>query len=295
MKTILSVGEVLWDLLPTGPQLGGAPLNFVFRANSLGDRGLMVSRLGRDELGDRAAATIEALGLDCSLLQRDPSRPTGVVHVSFCQGQPDYVIVPGVAYDHIEATADVLDAAAEADCVCFGTLIQRCDDSRQALQEVLAAASRATKLLDINLRKDCHTPQTIRQSLAAADVLRLNDHEAAYLAQLLGLPAVPLEDFATAVCHQWQLECCVVTLGAQGAMAVRPGEKPARCGGHSVAVADTVGAGDAFTAGFIHRYLRGAPLEECCRWGNALGALVATQHGGTSPIADGRLRQLLDG
>src|SRR5439155_8340756 len=132
-----------WDLLPTGPVLGGAPCNFAYRVNSLGDRGILVTRLGRDELGKKAFGQLEALGMDTSFVQWDDKHPTGSVPVKIdSKGVPDFTIVKDVAYDHLQP------ADPKADAVCFGTLVQRSPASRRALRRLLAAAPEAVKLLD---------------------------------------------------------------------------------------------------------------------------------------------------
>jgi fructokinase len=285
-KTVLAFGELLWDLLPSGRVLGGAPANFAYRVNSLGERGLIVSRVGIDPLGQSAVDQLAALGMETSYLQRDDHYPTGTVRVQLdSQGNPDFFIVPGVAYDWIECTEALRRAASKADCLCFGTLVQRTDRSRHTLGEVLRAAPQALKLLDINLRKDCYTPQTIGESLEHADILKLNEQEAAHLAGLFQLTASPLDRFAEEALRRWDLSHCLITLGERGAfMASSFGEK-AYSPGYRVRLADTCGSGDACSAGFLHGLLQGEPVAQCLQLGNALGALVATQPGATQPIS----------
>jgi fructokinase len=293
-KTILAFGELLWDLLPSGAVLGGAPGNFAYRINSLGHRGLMVSRLGRDTLGEKASQQLAALGMDTSFLQWDEGHPTGTVRVQIdAQGNPDFTILPGVAYDWIESTEPLLRLAREADCLCFGTLVQRAPTSRATLRRGLQAAPGALKLLDINLRKDCYSTETITESLQQADVLKLNEPEAKYLASLFQIPGEALDEFADAMLRRWELSHCLVTLGERGAfLASHSGE---RCyvPGYEVSLADTCGSGDAFSAGFMDGLLRGEPAAACLRFGNALGALVATQRGATEPIAVEVVRSFL--
>src|SRR5262245_50711891 len=183
-NTILAFGETLWDLLPSGPMLGGAPFNFAYRVNSLGDRGVIVTRLGSDAYGRRALEQIEGLGMETSFIQADESHPTGTVRVMLDdQGSPDFHIVTDVAYDFIETDSRVLELAASADCFCFGTLVQRTAKSRASLGRLLDAAGKALKCLDINLRKDCYSLETIADSLQRADILKLNLKEAHYLAE----------------------------------------------------------------------------------------------------------------
>ncbi|MCX7012437.1 MAG: carbohydrate kinase [Candidatus Sumerlaeota bacterium] len=285
-KTVLAFGETLWDLLPDGPALGGAPFNFIYRVNSLGDRGLIVSRLGRDELGRQAFERARELGLDLRFMQWDEERPTGTVRVQVdAEGNPDFFIVPDTAYDRIESGEALLQAAAQADCLCFGTLIQRAAPSRETLRHVIEATPRRLKFLDINLRKNCHTKETVHWSLAKADILKLNEDEAAYLAQWLGLSGRSLSVFAQEMPQRWGFSHCLITLGSRGALAAEAGKRPVYVPGYKVEVVDTCGSGDAFSAGFLHRLLKGDALEECCRFGNLLGAMAATQAGGTAPIS----------
>lgn len=282
---VAAFGEILWDLLPNGRTLGGAPFNFAYRVNSLGDLAYPVSRLGRDELGQEAWRLVESFGIDTSFLQWDDRFPTGTVQVFFdADNNPDYFIVPSVAYDFIEGSPRLDALASTADCLCFGTLIQRSEKSRGSLRRLLEKAGSALKLLDINLRKDCHTAQTVRQSLEAADVVKLNEKEAPLVAEMMGLPVLPLPQLAPELVRGWSLKCLIVTLGDKGAFAASQGEL-VYVPGYRVSVVDTLGSGDAFTAGFIHRFLRGADLADACRFGNLLGALAATKRGGTEPFS----------
>jgi fructokinase len=282
---VLAFGEVLWDLLPGGAVLGGAPFNFVYRIESLGNRGIMVSRLGEDELGRKADGLIRGLGMDTGHLQWDDARPTGTVEVSFDERRnPQFTIIQNVAYDYIEPTEAALAAAASADCLCFGTLIQRGEVSRRTLGRLLEAFGGRFAILDINLRPDCYTEESIRLSLERADILKLNDGEARALAELYALDGRPLTGVVQGLFRRSSLELIVVTLGERGALAAaRDGElvyHPA----FAVELVDPLGSGDAFTAGFVHALLREEPLSAACRYGNALGAMVARQEGATQTI-----------
>ena len=285
MRTVLSFGETLWDLLPLGQVLGGAPCNLAYRVNSLGERGLLVTRLGDDLRGRAADVALRQLGMDSSLFQWDKHKPTGTVPVNLdAKGVPDFTIVEDVAYDFIEAEPALLERAATADAVCFGTLVQRSAVSRETLRRVLEAAPRALKVCDLNLRKRCYTRETVENSLVAADLLKLNDGEVVELATMFGLKAVSPKEAAKRVRSRWDLDACVVTLGEKGAYAVTAAEE-ATVGGWKVEVADTIGSGDAFTAAFVTGWLRGRSLEDCVHVGNALGAMVARTKGATAPIA----------
>ena len=184
-RLILSIGEVLWDVLPTGTRLGGAPFNLAYRATCLGDHSMIVSRVGRDELGAAALARGRDMGMDMSAVQLDESYPTGTVQVSFDQsGAPDYVLVPDVAYDHIEADDCAMRLARDCDCLCLGTVVKRGPISRRTCAQLLEAAPQALKVLDLNLRKQCYTTDLVLESLVRADIVKLNEEEAAELATL---------------------------------------------------------------------------------------------------------------
>ena len=299
-KTVVSYGEALWDLLPAGPVLGGAPCNLACRIQQMGDRAALISRVGSDELGAQALDQIAALGLDTRYMQVDDERPTGTVDVSFDQdGQPDYVINPDVAYDYIEHSASLTELAREADCICYGTLAQRADPSRQTLVNLLNDAAengKAKKFLDINLRKNCYFIETVSWSLAQADVLKLNEEEALELAEMFGVAAhANLLEIVKRLVEKWSLEHCLVTLGERGALCASLDGAIVYEPGFKVDLIDPCGSGDAFSAGFLRLLLRDKPMDECCRLGNALGAIVASQHGATAPIENAAVEQLLSG
>lgn len=282
-------------MLPSCVVLGGAPFNFTYRVSGLGDAGLMVSRLGRDALGREAFEKVGSLGLDTSLLQWDDDAPTGTVQVSFdAENNPDYVIIPNVAYDRIEFTDALAALAAKADCLCFGTLAQRSAESRATVTELLRRATGALKLLDINLRKDCYNESSVAFSLQKADVLKLNEDEAHALGEMLGIPHGTLGEFCEAIVRGWDLRFCLVTLGEKGAFGVSADGEKSYAPGYSVRLVDSLGSGDAFSAGFVHKILRGASLEGAVVFGNILGAIVATQTGATAPIRGDDINRFLD-
>jgi len=291
-KTVLAFGEMLWDLFPSGPVLGGAPFNFAYRVNSLGDRGLVVTRLGRDGYGRKALDQLAALGMDATHLQLDDHHPTGTVQVALDENRnPEFFIVPEVAYDFIEVTCPGLEQAAEADCFCFGTLAQRAPDSRLTLHRLLDVAPKCLKFLDINLRKDCYSLETITESLKRANILKMNLQEAHYLAELFEISLTTLPDFCAEMMEDWSLGCCLVTLGDHGAFAASVNCDKIYVPGVEIDVVDTCGSGDAFSAGFIHEYLQRKPLADCCRFGNLLGAMAATRRGGTAPISPAEIER----
>lgn len=294
-RTILAFGETLWDLLPSGAKLGGAPFNFAYRINSLGDQGLMISRLGSDELGNKAWDQILSLGMDPRFIQRDDRWPTGTVEITLDENNnPDYFIVPDVAYDHVAITDELLEQASKADAICYGTLSQRSSAARRTLDRILEECADALKLLDINLRKDCFSTEIIASSLERADLLRLNEEEARSLADLFDLPYDGVVAFGERIIKRYGLSYCLVTLGERGAFVLSAEGEKVYEPGYRVKVVDPCGSGDAFTAGCLHRLLHGASLSECCRLGNTLGAIVATQAGATEPIEPNDLDTFLN-
>jgi fructokinase len=289
MKTILAFGETLWDLLPTGPVLGGAPCNFAYRVNSLGDRAILVTRLGRDELGKKAFELLRRLGLDTSFVQWDDARPTGTVPVTIDEkGVPDFTITPDVAYDHIEVTDELRRLIPSVDCIYCGTLVQRSERSRLSLSDLLVAkrGSGAPVFLDLNLRKDCYTRSTVDESLKRATLVKLNETEAAEISSVRGAVAQARE------LHARTKGPVVITMGDRGVVAVDGRSRDlVSLPGWKVPVVDTIGSGDAFSAAFLHCWLNGRPLEECCFFGNALGAMVARTAGATAPISVNELNR----
>jgi len=293
-KTILSYGEMLWDLLPTDTVLGGAPCNFAYRVNSIGDKGLIVSRLGRDELGKKAFEQLLSLGLETTYLQWDDDHPTGTVPITFDENNnPEFTIIPDVAYDYIEMTDLLREIAPKVDCLCFGTLSQRSAKSRQTLEELIEISHDSLKLLDINLRKECYSLDTVANSLKKADILKLNENEIYQIADMLKIGTRSNTEICNELMDKWSLKCCVVTLGDKGVFAISKNEvvyEP----GYKVGLVDSVGAGDAFTAGFAYCILRNLPLKEACQFGNILGAIVCTQKGATSPISKDEIDSFKD-
>jgi len=282
---VLAYGELLWVVLPSEAVLGGAPANFAYRLQSLGQPARVVSRIGRDELGDRAIEQLNRLGVDVSLIQRDEQYPTGSVDITLsAAGDASYIINTGVAYDHIRLTEELRTHARSCRALYFGSLIQRHEDSRQTLNTIIEEAGDAVKLLDLNLRRDCYTPSTVESSLRFADILKLNHQEAAVIAEMLGLTARSLPEFSEQIMKRFSIRICLITRAEQGVYARSADGQETTQGGYEASVVDTIGSGDSFTAAFLNAFLGGSSLEACCDAGNRLGALVAQRKGGMSPI-----------
>lgn len=289
--TIVGIGELLWDVFPSGKQLGGAPGNFVYITNLLGDRGFIASRIGADALGDDLRRRLQQLALDASFVQVDPAHPTGTVNVQVDRdGQPKFEITPSVAWDFLEWTPEWRALAHEADAVCFGSLAQRAPRSRRTIAEFLAAVRPGTpRIFDVNLRQNFYSAEVLCESAACADILKLNHEEIGRVTQLLGQPCQGEAEAAQRLRQVFELNLVCVTRGAGGSLLVGEAgshEHP----GFKIEVADTVGAGDAFTAALVHNFLRGASLAEMNEAANRTGAWVASQVGATPAPDDAQLR-----
>jgi fructokinase len=285
-KKIAAFGELLWDLLPSGKVLGGAPTNFIYRINSFGDQGTLLSKVGNDKAGKDARLALRKLGLSDENIQTDYEFPTGSVKVKIDeQGLVDFNIITDVAYDHIEITGEMIDAFSQADCVCYGTLVQRYGISKNTLRELIHESPDVVKFLDVNLRKKCFTAATLEDSLRMANILKANDEELLTIQELLGLKNRHLQDLAKEAIETFKLDIVLCTLGPNGAFCLTKDDEFFYDPGYQIILGDTVGSGDAFSAGFVHYYMNGHSLEEALQFGNAAGAIVATTTGATAPIA----------
>jgi fructokinase len=282
--TVVAYGEVLWDLLPSGPVLGGAPFNFMYRVTSLGLSGAMISKLGFDNYGQQALQQMQDLGLRTDFIQRTSDFLTGTVHITLKEDKsPDFTIVPNVAYDAIDYDETLGNLAQHAECFCFGSVAQRSEHSRNTLMHLLDAFTGPYALYDINLRKDCYTANIIQTSISRSTILKLNDGEVPVVARIYDLPET-LPEFVEGLFSVTPLSYCLITLGSQGAFAASKSGERSYTPAYQVKLVDTCGAGDAFTAGFLATFLQQQNLGEACRVGNALGAMVAEQPGATQPI-----------
>lgn len=286
---LVGIGEVLWDLLPGGRQLGGAPANFAYHAAALGAEAWVVSRVGRDEAGRELLRRLGQLGLRTDAVEVDPDAPTGTVTVEIqAGGQPQFTIHQDVAWDRIAGEAAGRRAVAEADAVCFGTLAQRSETSRRSIRALVQAAPAGSlRILDVNLRQGYYSREVIEESLALVNVLKVNDAELVRLAEMFGLPGDERGRVAE-LARRFRLRMVAFTRGDAGSLLHAEGrwsERP----GVPVEVADTVGAGDSFTAALALGMLAGWPLDEIHERAAEVAAYVCTQPGGT-PALPQRLR-----
>jgi len=291
---VVGLGELLWDLLPTGKQLGGAPANFAYITSLLGDNGIPASRLGQDALGAAAIRRLGELALPTEFIQKDTDHPTGTVQVEVDgAGQPRFEISGSVAWDFLDWTPQWQTLAHRADAVCFGSLAQRSEHSRATVRKfVLASGRNAVRVFDVNLRQSFYTEQVLAESMKLATVVKLNHEELPRIMRLFELEHHREQDSARRLLSLHDLKLVCVTRGNGGSLLISAGE----CSEHPgfrVKVADTVGAGDAFTAGIVHGYLRGTSLAQINENANRVGAWVASQSGATPAPKAAGLEQTL--
>ncbi|HJZ90828.1 MAG TPA: carbohydrate kinase [Gemmataceae bacterium] len=286
---VVGIGEVLWDLLPDGPQMGGAPANFAYHAGALGAEARVVSRVGRDEAGSELIRRLERLGVRTDAIEVDPDAPTGTVAVEVAtDGQPRYVIHENVAWDRLSDEGDGRRAVATADAVCFGTLAQRSESSRRAVRALLKSApAESLRIFDVNVRQHFFSRDVIEESLRLANVLKVNEPELALLTEMFRLPGDDRGQVAE-LARCFRLRLVAYTRGSRGGLLHGEGqwsEHP----GVPTTVADTVGAGDSFSAALALGLLAGWPLDEVNLRATEVAAYVCSQRGGM-PALPNRLR-----
>ena len=283
---IVGIGEILWDLLPAGKQLGGAPANFVCHAHALSASARLISRVGQDAAGGEIISRLTGFGLPTDTIGVDAAAPTGTVSVEVAaDGQPRYVIHEDVAWDRIEASAEMLAAVNRADAICFGTLAQRTTFARESIGALLEAARPdCWRIFDINLRDPFIDGNVIARSLSMANVLKLNEHELPVLAGYFDLRGEVIPQMA-ALADRFSLRLVALTRGSHGSLLFTPSGVEDHAG-IKTAVRDTVGAGDAFTAALAMGLLHGWPLPKISHHANAIAAFVCSQPGATPPLPD---------
>ncbi len=306
-KKVVGLGEVLWDLLPERTCMGGAPANFAYITTLMGDQGIVASRVGEDAHGLEALRRMEELGLDIDHVQTDRERATGTVKVELDgKGVARFEIAQPVAWDSLQWSPEWQRLAETADAVCFGSLAQRSEESRATIHRFLGATTPgAVKVFDVNLRQAYYSQEILAESMRLADIVKLNDEE---------LPKImSLGNFPHSFSHQgelmsarwlietYDLKLVCITRGAQGSLLVHKSELGVNVSEHAgfrVRVADTVGSGDAFTAGLVHEYLLGVPLGRLDLDGmnevaNRVGAWVASEAGAMPVPKHGKLEHSL--
>ena len=290
-RIIVGIGEALFDVFPDEQRLGGAPLNVAVHAQQLGNAGVVVSRIGQDELGGRVIEELRRREMSTAHVQHDPDRPTGTVWVDLSvDDSPSYDIVRDVAWDNLQWDGDLDDLAGHTQAICFGTLAQREAQTRNTIYRFVQSAHRAIRLFDVNLRQDYYDRQKINRSLELASALKLNADELKALSGLLNLSERRDEAIA-ALIRQHQLDWVALTQGAEGTSVYTASTRHI---GRAIAAAeggDAVGARDATAAALLHGALRRWPWARTLELANTLGAHVAGQPGACPELTD-PIRQL---
>lgn len=278
-KIIVGLGEVLYDVLPQGAKLGGAPANFAYHASQFGYEAVAVSAVGNDALGDQALKTFDENGLKY-IIPRVPY-PTGTVNVKLdAEGVPTYTFTPNVAWDHIPFTPEMQEVAKNACAVCFGSLAQRSEESRESIMKFLDATPKdCLKIFDINLRGTFYDKETIQNGLRHCDILKINDEELIIVGRLFGYPGLDIEEKCRLIMKRYNLKMVVLTCGTNGSYVFAPNNFKSFRETPKVQVADTVGAGDSFTGAFTASILSGKSIEEAHALAVQVSAYVCTQKG----------------
>jgi len=277
-ELIIGLGEVLWDMLPQGRQLGGAPANFAYHVSQLGYQGIIVSAVGNDALGNDIVKELDSHGIASRISIVDA--PTGVVNVSVDdKGIPSYEIVENVAWDNIPYSEDLQYLASQAVAVCFGSLAQREVVSRDTIMQFIESLPpTCLKVFDINLRQRYYTREIIEWSLEHCDVLKLNDDELAIIKEMLEATTLSDDSFVAKLKQLYDLKIVILTCGEKGSSVYYDDEVNFELT-PQVEVVDTVGAGDSFTAAFVATLLQGKSVVEAHRQAVATSATTCTHKG----------------
>lgn len=277
MKKVAGIGEILWDMLPQGKQLGGAPANFAYHVCRLGGNGWAVSAISDDPLGNEINEILSTKNLHTALAE--VSAPTGTVQVTLdAAGVPSYDITENVAWDMIPFTPALEEMAKETEAVCFGTLAQRSEISRNTIMKFISCMpADSLKVYDINLRQNYYSEEIISRSLEVSDILKINDEELETVSALFGLEGSQTER-CRALIERFSLKLVILTKGEKGSDVVTALAEHSVVPG-KIEVADTVGAGDAFTAAFVVSYLRGESLADAHKKAGEVSSYVCTKSG----------------
>jgi len=284
-RYVVGLGEALWDVLPDGKKLGGAPANFAYHAGQFGLQTIAVSALGEDALSEETVQQLEEKKLNYEM-PRVPY-PTGTVLVELdAEGIPTYDIKENVAWDNIPFSESIENIARHAQAVCFGSLAQRNVVSRETIYKFLdSTPSDCVKIFDINLRQQFYTKEVIQESLKRCNILKINDEELITIGRMFGYPGLDIENKCFLILGKYNLDMLVLTCGVNGSYVFTPG-KVSYQPTPKVEVADTVGAGDSFTGSFCAAILRGKTVEEAHQLAVRVSAYVCTQNGAMPQIPD---------
>lgn len=279
-QLVVGMGEALWDMLPEGRKIGGAPANFAYHVSQFGLDSRVVSAVGDDELGNEILANFAEKKLECQI-EKVPY-PTGTVQVELDEkGVPCYDIKEGVAWDNIPFTVSLLELAKKTDAVCFGSLAQRNSVSRETINrfiDEMPQEEHVLKIFDINLRQHFYSKELIEESIKKCNILKINDEELVIVSQMFGFADIDFKEQCKLLLTKYNLKMLILTCGVDGSYVFAPGEM-SFLETPRVKVADTVGAGDSFTGAFVAAILKGLEMKEAHRLAVNVSAFVCTQNG----------------
>lgn len=293
---VVGLGELIWDLLPDGKHLGGAPTNFAYISSLLGNTSILASRVGDDDLGREACARLVRMGIVTDFLQYDRDHPTGTVGVQIDErGEARFSMNEDSAWDYLDWTMRWHELAARADIVCFGTIAQRESQARATiLRFVEQTRPNALRIFDVNLRHAFFSADMLARSLELTTIVKLNIDELTRISGMLGLDAPNEQSLARQMLDKFEIELVAITRGEKGSLLISEREE-INHPGFKVDIADTIGAGDAFAAVLAHYYRRRVPLKMISEAANRMGSWIATQVGATPEVGKQTLEGILGG
>jgi fructokinase len=289
----VGLGEALFDIFPTGKKLGGAPVNFAYHLKSLGIESYPVSAVGKDETGRELIHTIQSKLLSTKYIQVNTEYPTGIIKVELAEhGIPNYNIYHNVAWDNIEMNDELVNLARKCNVVCFGTLAQRSEVSKQTIISFIENVSvNCIRVYDINLRQNYYSSEIIDNNLQLATVLKLNDHELSIVAPIFGYLG-SIESILSNLISNFGLKLIALTKGSEGSTLVSLDNK-STMKPETISVIDTVGAGDAFTAGLVYGMLMDFESDKSHSIANKLASFVCSKKGATPTLEEALLEQII--
>lgn len=275
--SLIGIGEILWDLLPEGKHLGGAPANFAYTANQLGNKGIICSRIGNDDFGREIPEQLKTKKLTFDSIQIDANKQTGIVKVVLREGQPSYEIIENTAWDYLELTEKWCKIAQKSDAVCFGSLAQRNEVSGKTIREFVGLV-KGLRIFDVNLRQNYFSAEILEKSFGLANVVKLNHEELPLVSKLFNINSLNVQICLEKLIEMFELNLICLTRGSNGSL-LKTKKEFSEHQGLKIKVADTIGAGDAFTAGTTHGLLRDWELDKINEFANRVGAFVASNTG----------------
>ena len=288
---VVGIGEILWDMLPSGKVIGGAPANFAYHVQELGESSVVVSCVGNDELGREIISSLEDMEMTTEFLYVDNKHSTGASSVKIDkEGKPSYLIKEGVAWDYIPTSTLLFELASKSAAVCFGTVAQRSELSRMTILKFLGLMGQETiKVFDINLRQNYYSEEIIKTSLSLANVLKLDLNEFSFVKKILKLNGDE-KNILSELSQKYDLHLIALTKGSAGSILFKEGNI-SKHEGYRINLEDTVGAGDAFVAALVTGLLRGYKLYDLHKKANRIASYICSKHGAT-PTLTNEIRKL---